>query len=204
MVLAFAALLFQFAPAVQALPDVSLVPATPITKAASTSANPDQPVASVASGSNRNDPAAVSSASLTAASLDTTTQNSRSLSAIRVEEPLPDKPVRVIPAETPPRRTWLLLSIAQHSAATFDAYSTRAAVANGATEADPFMRPFALSPGIYAAIQVTPVILDFAARRMERSQISIVRRSWWIPQTVSTGVYLFSGVHNMRIANQHP
>jgi hypothetical protein len=97
----------------------------------------------------------------------------------------------------------MLLSIAQHSAAAFDAYSTRAAVATGASEADPFMRPFAHSPGIYAAIQVGPAILDFAARRMQHSENSFIRRSWWIPQSASTGMFLFSGVHNMSVANRH-
>ena len=65
------------------------------------------------------------------------------------------------------------------------------------------MRPFAHSPGIYAAIQVTPVVLDFAARRMERSQNSFIRHSWWIPQSASTGLFLFSGAHNMSVANRH-
>jgi hypothetical protein len=201
MVLAIAALLFQFGPAAHALPDVSLVPATTVAKSASTAAKPDEPKPAGATSST-SDPAASSSRTLTVASLEATSQNSQALSTIRLPDPPPAKPVRVIAVETYPRRTWMLLSIAQHSAATFDAYSTRQAIATGAHEADPMMRPFAHSPGIYAAIQVGPAILDFAARRMERSQNNFLRRTWWIPQTASTGIFLFSGVHNMSVANR--
>jgi hypothetical protein len=203
MVLAIAAMFLQFGPAAQALPDVALTPAIPIAKSAPADAKPDQPVPGVAASSNRQNSAAASSETLTAASLETASDKGQTLSNIRIQEPLPDKPVRVIAAQTRPRRAWIILSIAQHSAATFDAYSTRRAVATGATEADPFMRPFAHSPGIYAAIQVAPVVLDFAARRMEHSQNSFIRRSWWIPQSASTGLFLFSSAHNMSVANRH-
>jgi hypothetical protein len=91
--------------------------------------------------------------------------------------------------------------MAEHSAATFDAYSTRLAVSRGANEADPMMQPFAHSPAIYGAIQVGPLVLDYAARRMERSQHGFLRRTWWVPQTAATGLFLFSGAHNMSVAN---
>jgi hypothetical protein len=201
MVLAIAALLFQFGPAAQALPDVSLAPATTVAKTVPADSMPDQPKPAVAKSST-SDPTGSSSAVLTVASLEGTSQNSQALSTIRVPEPPPAKPVRVIAVESYPRKSWLLLSIAQHSAATFDAYSTRQAVATGANEADPMMRPFAHSPAIYGAIQVGPAILDYAARRMERSQNSFLRRTWWIPQSASTGIFLFSGVHNMQVANR--
>ena len=96
-----------------------------------------------------------------------------------------------------------MLSIAEHSAAAFDAYSTRQAISSGAHETDPMMRPFANSPGIYAAIQAGPVVLDYAARRMQRSQYQLLRRTWWLPQSASTGLFLFSGVHNLNLANRH-
>ncbi len=201
MVLAIAALLFQFGPAGHALPNVSLVPATTVAKSASTDAKPDQPKPAGATSST-SDPSASAAGSMTVASLEATSQNSQALSTIRLPEPPSAKPVRVITPETYSRRNWLLLSIAEHSAATFDAYSTRRAMAIGAHEADPMMRPFANSPGIYAAIQVGPVILDFAARRMQRSQNNFLRRTWWIPQAASTGIFLFSGVHNMSVANR--
>jgi hypothetical protein len=202
MVLAIAALFLQIAPVAHALPDVALGSTVPAVKSAPSDVKPDQPKPATGSSADKA-PSGSGPARLEAASLETISENSQALSTIRVPDPAPVKPVHVILPETYPRRTWLLLSIAQHSAATFDAYSTRVAVSNGASEADPMMRPFANSPAIYAAIQVGPAILDFAARRMQRSQNSVLRRTWWVPQTVSTGVFLFSGVHNMSIAN-HP
>jgi hypothetical protein len=103
----------------------------------------------------------------------------------------------------PSRKRWLALSIAQSSAAAFDAYSTRRAIEIGAHEEDPFMRPFANSSGLYAAIQVAPVVLDFAARHMQHSEVPMIRHTWWLPQTLGTGLYLFSGAHNMQVVNHH-
>ncbi len=204
MVFAIAALMFQFAPAIHAISDADVRSAAPIVKSASatTGALPDQPQPSTTS-TVAADPASATSGKLTMVSLETSVKDSQTLSSIRLPDPAPAKPVRIISAETYPKRDWILLSIAQHSAATFDAYSTRQAVATGATEADPFMRPFANSPGIYAAIQVGPAILDYAAHRMQRSENNFIRRNWWIPQTASTGLYLISGIHNMSVANRH-
>jgi hypothetical protein len=204
MVFAIAAVVFQFTPSVRPLPDVDLRSTAPVATSASAppDALPDQPEPSNTS-SAKSDSSGAASGTLAVVSLEASAQNSQALSTIRLPDPVPARPVLVISAEGYPRRNWMLLSIAQHSAAAFDAYSTRAAVATGASEADPFMRPFAHSPGIYAAIQVGPAILDFAARRMQHSENSFIRRSWWIPQSASTGMFLFSGVHNMSVANRH-
>ncbi len=204
MLFAIAALFLQFAPAIHALPDVDLGSVAPVVKStpAPADAKPDQPKPSTVASAKVNSSGAASG-TLTAVSLETAVENSQALSAIRLPDYSSAKPEEVISAEGYPRRSWLLLSIAQHSAATFDAYSTRQAIATGATEADPFMRPFAHSPAIYAAIQVGPAILDYAAHRMQRSQYSFIRRSWWVPQSASTGMFLLSGVHNMGIANRH-
>jgi hypothetical protein len=200
MVLAIAALLFQIGPAVQTLPDAAPAPVAVAEVAHSASVQPE-PVATTPSEGSSN---IAASGSLTLASLDTSSQNSQSLSTIRVPEVPPAKPVPIIGAENlPSRRKWLMLSLAQHSAAAFDAYSTREAVSRGAVEGDPMMRPFANSPAIYAAIQVGPAVLDFVARRMQRSHNNFLRHTWWLPQSASTGLFIFSGVHDLRVAN-HP
>ena len=124
-------------------------------------------------------------------------QDSQALENLRLEQPQLGKSGRVRPAEeTPSRRKWIALGIAEHSAAAFDAYTTRQAIGRGAVEADPLMRPFAGSASIYAAIQVAPLALDYAARRMQRSQNPVLRKLWWLPQTSGTAIYLFAGVHN--------
>jgi hypothetical protein len=117
--------------------------------------------------------------------------------------PLAGRPIGRIGVESlPARRTWIALSIVQHSAAVFDAYSTRQAIANGGTEQNPLLRPFASSPAIYGATQVAPLLLDYAARRMQLSRHSPIRRMWWLPQSAGAAVSICAGVHNMRIAER--
>jgi len=130
-------------------------------------------------------------------------QNSQAFSTIRIQDPKAPKQIGVITAESyPSRKAWWTLSIAQHSAAAFDAYSTRRAIAQGAVEEDPMMRPFAHSPGIYAAIQAGPFVFDYLSHKMQRSESPVIRRMWWLPQTGSTVASLVSGVHNMGVARQ--
>jgi hypothetical protein len=98
------------------------------------------------------------------------------------------------------RRKWLALSIVQHSAATFDAWSTRQAISTGRyRELNPALRPFAGNASLYGAIQVGPLLLDCLGRRMMRSQYGLLRHTWWIPQAVSTAISLGSGAHNLSV-----
>jgi hypothetical protein len=145
------------------------------------------------------------SGSLKTASLnihESPTWDTESLASIHVPEKS-TKPSDVRAAESYPRRAWFLLGIVQHGAAAFDAYSTRYAVGHGAIEEDPLMRPFAHSPSIYAVSQISPTVLDFLGRRMLRSENGLIRHMWWLPQSVSTAVYIFSGVHNFGVASLH-
>jgi hypothetical protein len=178
--------------------DVTILPSATTAIPAKWQAEPDNflnKTSAAESGSN--------SPKLTATSADQASENSQLLSLIYVPPIRPAKPERIIPAEgLHERRDWLILSIAQHSAAAFDAYSTRQAISSDAREDDPLMRPFAQSPAIYAAIQGCPVILDFAARRMQRSGNNFIRKTWWLPQSISTGMFLFSGVHNLYVASR--
>jgi hypothetical protein len=97
------------------------------------------------------------------------------------------------------RREWLALSVVQHSAATFDAWSTRRVVAYGGQELNPTLRPFAGNGSIYAAIQVEPVVFDYLGRRMMTSQHGWARRTWWILQGASTVASLASGAYNLNV-----
>jgi hypothetical protein len=90
--------------------------------------------------------------------------------------------------------------IAQHGAATFDAWSTRQLICTGRyRELDPALRPFAENASLYAAIQVVPLALDYLGRRMMTSQHNFLRHTWWIPQALSTAASLGSGAHNLSI-----
>jgi hypothetical protein len=96
--------------------------------------------------------------------------------------------------------TWLALSIAQHGAATFDAWSTRRAINEGHQEMNPLLRPFAGNASLYAAIQVGPSIFDYVGRRMQRSDKRVLREFWWLPQSLGTAASLFAGAHNLSVS----
>jgi len=93
---------------------------------------------------------------------------------------------------------WKGLVIASSGAATFDAWSTRHAITTtGAQELNPLMRPFAGNASLYAAIQVGPVLMDFAGKKMMYSRHSWVRHMWWVPQSASFVSSLFCGSYNL-------
>jgi hypothetical protein len=98
------------------------------------------------------------------------------------------------------RSEWIALGIAQHSAAAFDAWSTRRALSTGnAQELNPLLRPFSGNSSIYVAIQVGPLLFDYVARRMMTSQYGWARHTWWILQAASTATSIASGAHNLTI-----
>jgi len=115
----------------------------------------------------------------------------------------PLKPVLTRPRETPrQRKMWYALTIASHTGAAFDAWSTHRAVVGGfGQEANPLLRPFAHSNAIYAATQVSPAVMDFLGKRMMVSQDPWVRKLWWVPQVVGTGMSFFSGAHNVGVVH---
>lgn len=224
MVFAIAALLFQIGPALPAVPAAAAsaansassavsakaapaptpapaadLPEAPIPSMATYSAAPSVAPGSSASAPSEREPAAVRTAFNAA---NDPAKDPQTLSTIHIPEEN-SKPFERIGVEAiPSYRKWLALSIAQSSAASFDAYATRRAISNGAYEADPMMRPFANSSGIYAAIQVAPLVLDYTSKRMQHSESPFVRHTWWLPQAVGTGLYLVSGAHDMSVASQ--
>jgi hypothetical protein len=122
-------------------------------------------------------------------------------------EPAPIVPFYGVPikavSDQRQKREWLALSIAAHSAAGFDAWSTRRVLSSvpQAQEMNPLLRPFAGNASMYAAVQVAPTILDFVSRRMMNSRYSWARHAWWLPQAVSAAISLSSGVHNLGVYN---
>jgi hypothetical protein len=128
--------------------------------------------------------------------------DAQSFSTVRISEPASKENRFREALSQPPQRQWLALALLQHGAAAFDAYSTRQAVGHGAMEDNPTLRPFASSPAIYAATQVAPLLFDLMARHMQRSEYSLFRRFWWVPQTASAGLSIFSGFHNLSIVGK--
>jgi hypothetical protein len=146
----------------------------------------------------------VQTASLTNRDMFLEEARSAALADAMLPDPQPSREHRVTPAvSTPARRAWLALAVAEHGAAGFDAYSTRISIGHGNVEDDPLMRPFAHSPAIYLATQVTPILCDYLARRMQRSEYGMLRRVWWLPQSLSAASSIVAGVHNLNVAAEH-
>jgi hypothetical protein len=116
---------------------------------------------------------------------------------------LPVKPVFTRPHETQRQRViWYGLTIAGHSGAAFDAWSTKRAVSGGyGQESNPLLRPFANSNAIYAATQVSPAVMDFLGKKMMVSQHRWVRKMWWLPQAAGASFSFAAGVHNVGVVH---
>ena len=98
------------------------------------------------------------------------------------------------------KRIWYGLVAAGHAGAAFDAWSTRRALSgNYGTESDPLMRPFAHSGAVYAATQVTPLLMDLIGKRAMVSEHMWVRRLWWVPQSVGATLSFTTAVHNVGV-----
>jgi hypothetical protein len=121
-----------------------------------------------------------------------------------VEPRTPIKGVRMsatLPSESAgQRKLWYALTISGSTAAVFDAWSTRRAITEGyGTEGNPLLRPFSHSSAMYAATQVSPLVMDFIGKRMMTSQHKWMRNIWWLPQSAGTSFSLYAGVHNVRM-----
>ena len=103
--------------------------------------------------------------------------------------------------EAPKQRiAWIGLSAAGHTAAGFDAYSTRRAISGGyGTESNPLLRPFAHSGALYVATQVNPVVMDFLGHKMMTNRRPWVRKMWWVPQAAGASFSFAAGMHNMSL-----
>lgn len=101
--------------------------------------------------------------------------------------------------ETPKHnKLWYALSVAGHGGAAFDAWSTRRAISSGyGVEANPSLKPFAKSNAIYAATQVTPLLMDYVGHRVMFSRRNWVRRMWWVPQAVGASISFGAAIHNV-------
>jgi hypothetical protein len=108
------------------------------------------------------------------------------------------KPAMERPLPTPrQQKLWYTFLAVGHSAAAFDAYSTRRALSgNYGTEGNPLLRPFAHSNAMYAATQVSPAVMDYVGRRMMTSSHPALRKFWWVPQVAGAGFSFGAGMHN--------
>jgi len=99
-------------------------------------------------------------------------------------------------------RLWKGFAVAEHSAAVFDAWSTRASLTSGnGYERDPLMKPFANSASIYPMLQIAPFGADYLGYRFMRSKHPVLRRFWWLPQLASISSSMWCGARNLQVAD---
>ena len=97
---------------------------------------------------------------------------------------------------------WYGLMAVSHAGAAFDAWSTRRAISGGyGQEANPFLKPFANSNAIYAATQVSPAVMDYLGKRMMTSSNPGIRKLWWVPQVLGSGMSFAAGAHNVSVVH---
>jgi hypothetical protein len=118
----------------------------------------------------------------------------------------PIKPVKPASRETyataRQKKIWYGLMAASHAGAAFDAWSTRRAISGGfGTESNVMLRPFAHSNALYAATQVSPLLMDYLGRRMMRSEHGMIRKMWWLPQTAGGTVSFVAAAHNVGVTH---
>jgi hypothetical protein len=113
----------------------------------------------------------------------------------------PSKPAFAPSYETErQKKLWYALTFAGSGAAAFDAWSTRRAISGGyGTESNPMLRPFVHSNAIYAATQVSPLVMDIIGRKMMTSKHEWMRRMWWVPQSGGTSFSTIAAVHNVTV-----
>lgn len=130
--------------------------------------------------------------------------------AIQPVKPAPREfmlqPVKAVSRHSYDSRTqkleWYGLMIAAHAGAAMDAWSTRRALSgNWGIEADPLMRPFAHSNGIYVATQVGPLLMDLVGRRAMVSDRFWVRKLWFLPQSLSATMSFQAATHNIGVVH---
>jgi hypothetical protein len=195
----------QAADAAKPAAGAASVPAVAATEADKDSA-PAQPLPSAPAPKIKTD-AESASAQLQAHSVssDTNPAGAAGSEAIEPASPAfsfrPVKPALTRPHESRGERvTWYSLMFVGHSAAAFDAWSTRRAVSQHyGTESNMLLRPFSHSSAMYAATQVSPAFMDFLGKRMMTSQSRWVRRMWWLPQAAGSGFSVYAGVHNYNV-----
>jgi hypothetical protein len=112
---------------------------------------------------------------------------------------LPDKPTPRGNFLTRPfydKKVTLLAEI-NVGAAVMDDIASRKEIESGGYERNPLMRPFVHNSGTIAAESVAEVwFMAYIAERMKRSSHPLLRKSWWLPQTLNISAKVTGGIYN--------
>jgi len=90
-----------------------------------------------------------------------------------------------------------LLAGINAGAAVWDDVSSRKVIDQGGYERNPLIRPFVHNSGTLAAESVAEVwLMAYLADRMKRSGHPILRKTWWVPQTLNITAKVSGGAYN--------
>ena len=116
-----------------------------------------------------------------------------------VEKLLPDKPAPRSNFLTRPffdKKVALLAEI-NVGAAVMDDVASRKVVESGGYERNPLMRPFVHNSGTIAAESAAEVwLMAFIGDRMKHSNHPLLRKIWWLPQTLNISAKVTGGIYN--------
>lgn len=123
-------------------------------------------------------------------------------SSVTTNNILPEKPEKPAPNGnflTRPfydKKVTLLAGI-NAGAAILDDVSSRIVIERGGYERNPFIRPFVHNSATLAAESVAEVwLMAFVADRMKHSSHPLLRKTWWLPQTVNISAKVSGGIYN--------
>ena len=90
-----------------------------------------------------------------------------------------------------------LLAEVNAGAAVLDDVSSRMVIDRGGYERNPLIRPFVHNSGTLAAESVGEVwLMAFIADRMKHSRHPLLRKTWWLPQTLNISAKVSGGIYN--------
>ena len=90
-----------------------------------------------------------------------------------------------------------LLAEVNGGAAIMDDIASRKVIEGGGYERNPLMRPFVHNSGTLAAESVAEVwLMAFVGDRMKHSHYGLLRKTWWLPQTLNISAKVSGGIYN--------
>ena len=93
-----------------------------------------------------------------------------------------------------------LLAEVNAGGAVWDDISSRMVIERGGYERNPLMRPFVHNSGTLAAESVVEVwAMAYVADWMKRSRHPLLRKTWWLPQTLNLSAKVTGGIYNTHL-----
>jgi hypothetical protein len=126
----------------------------------------------------------------------------------------PDAPaLKAVPDKPEPQHNFLirpfydkqvrLLAEVNAAGAVMDDVSSRLVIEQGGYEKNPLMRPFVHNSGTLAAESVVEVwAMAYLGNWMKHSHHAVLRKTWWLPQTVNFSAKISGGIYNTTLLAQ--